>query len=493
LRIRSGFLARLAARVSIVILAAGIAGASAGSANAASYAGIVMDAKTGKVLYAHRESARQGPASLTKMMTLYMLFEAMQAGKVGKNTRIKVSKHAASMPPSKLGVRAGGSVTAEQAILALVTRSANDIAAAVGEHLGGSESKFAQMMTSKARSLGMKSTTFKNASGLPNSGQLTTARDMAILGIALREHYPQYYGYFATRSFKYGKQRIGNHNRLLGVVKGVDGIKTGYTRASGFNLVSSAQRDGRSIVAVVLGGSSGKARNQQMSKLIAKYLPKASRGGDSLIVAKPRGKTSYDTPVEVADASAAVPEKRPAEISVNSTQDPVEQRIATAHIVSAVTSEEDQEAFDIAQIEKKLREISKDRMPVPTPAPQSGRVDPIVTAAAAQTPDVEPAAFAPEIPFAVNEAPQQAAPIPAGWQIQIGAAPSLEGAHSLLERARTNAPRLLSDVANHTETVAKGGTTLFRARFAGFASKNDAQTACNQLKKKKFDCIALSN
>ncbi len=489
MRIRSGFLPRLAARLSIVFIATGLAAAAlAGPAQAASYAGIVMDAKTGKVIYGHREDARQGPASLTKMMTLYMLFEAMQSGKVKKTTRIKVSKHAASMPPSKLGVKAGGSVTAEQAILALVTRSANDIAAAIGEHLGGTESKFAQMMTAKARSLGMKSTTFKNASGLPNSAQLTTARDMAVLGIALREHYPQYYAYFNTRSFKYGKQRIGNHNRLLGVVKGVDGIKTGYTRASGFNLVSSVQRDGRSIVAVVLGGSSGKARNQQMTKLISQHLSKASRGGDSLIVAKPRGKTQFEAPVEVAEAPAvAVPQRRPAELSVNSNQNPVEQRIATAHIVSAVGEAEGD--FDIDQIERKLREISKERLPVPSRAPQSGRVDPIVTAGADH---VDAAAYAPEpqepVPFAIQ--PQTVA---AGWQIQIGATPSLEAANGLLERARDNAPRLLSDVANHTETVDKGGATLYRARFAGFASKNDAQAACNQLKKKKFACIALSN
>jgi D-alanyl-D-alanine carboxypeptidase len=493
LRTGSQFLARLGARVTMVVLATGIACASlAGAAKAAEYAGIVMDAKTGKVLYAYREDARQGPASLTKMMTLYLLFEAMQSGKVSKSTRIPVSQHAAGMPPSKLGVRAGGSVTAEQAILSLVTRSANDMAAAVGEYLGGTESRFAQMMTAKARALGMKNTTFKNASGLPNPGQLTTARDMARLGIALREHFPQYYGYFSTRSFAYGKQRIGNHNRLLGVVKGVDGIKTGYTRASGFNLVSSVQRDNRSIVAVVLGGKSGAARNKQMTALINKYLPKASRGGDSIVVAKTRMKTDFDTPQEVADASditPPVPQKRPVEIATLSTEDQGTRRIATAHVVSASVDEEQEGGSEnIAAIEKKLREISAHKLPVPTPAPSSGDVDPIVTAAAdAQASDTS--AYAPEEP---QDAIAERA-IATGWQVQIGATPSLEAANTLLEKARSRAPGLLAQLENHTETVAKGGATLYRARFAGFQSKTDAQSACNQLKKKKFDCIAISN
>jgi D-alanyl-D-alanine carboxypeptidase len=466
-------------------------------ATAASYAGIVVDAKTGKVLYGHREDARQAPASLTKMMTLYMLFEAMQAGKVSKKTRIKVSKHAASMAPSKLGIKAGGSVSAEQAILALVTKSANDVAAAVGEHLGGTESAFAKMMTAKARALGMDSTVFRNASGLPASGQLTTARDMARLGVALREHFPQYYGYFATRVFTYGKARMGNHNRLLGVVKGMDGIKTGYTRASGFNLVSSVERDGRSIVAVVLGGKSGKSRNEQMRTIIDKHIGKASRGGDKLIVAKPRGSIFKDGGGEETEvASAPMPEKRPVEIATLSNEDPVEQRIATAHVVSEIAFQQAVESegrsFDVAAIEAKLRSMSKDRLPVPSPAPSAGTTDPIVTAAA-QTLGEQ----AQQLGYAHEEAPAKAAQmaekLAQGWQIQIGATPSQDQAEALLERARSTAGNVLADVDNHMETVEKNGETLYRARFAGFDSKDDAWAACNRLKKKKFACIAIAN
>ena len=255
---KPSFVSRLASVPSIAIRVAavfGIAmalGTAPASANS-KYAGIVIDAKTGKTLYAHDADAQRYPASLTKMMTLYLVFEALERGKIRLDTRVKFSANAAKEPPTKLGVGTGKSITVEQVIYALVTKSANDASTAIAEHLGGSEAKFAKMMTAKARSLGMSKTTFRNAHGLPNSGQVTTARDMAKLGIALREHYPRQYKYFSARSFKFGDTTMGNHNRLLGTVRGVDGIKTGYTRASGFNLVSSVVDRDRSIVAVVPG------------------------------------------------------------------------------------------------------------------------------------------------------------------------------------------------------------------------------------------------
>lgn len=242
------------------------------------YAGIVVDAKTGKTLYSSSADAYRYPASLTKIMTLYVVFEELEAGRLSLSSRLKVSKYAAGRPPSKLGLKAGRTIKVKDAILALVTKSANDVATVVAENIGGSEKKFAERMTRTARQLGMKKTTFRNPHGLPNSGQRTTARDMARLGRAIQERFPQYYGYFKTRSYKYNGRTYGNHNRLLGRVKGVDGIKTGYIRASGFNLVTSVKRDGRHIVAVVMGGRSGKSRNAQMTKLIGRYLPKASRG-----------------------------------------------------------------------------------------------------------------------------------------------------------------------------------------------------------------------
>ncbi|MHA1158743.1 MAG: D-alanyl-D-alanine carboxypeptidase family protein, partial [Alphaproteobacteria bacterium] len=247
-------------------------------AMAASKSSIVVDAKTGKTLHSRSADSKRYPASLTKMMTLYMLFEAIESGKTGLNSRIRFSARAAGQAPSKLGLKKGQTIRVKDAILALVTKSANDVATAVAEHVAGTESQFATRMTKRARALGMSNTTFRNASGLPNKAQVTTARDMALLGRALRDHYPQYFPYFNTPSFTYKGRRYGNHNKLLGRVSGVDGIKTGYTRASGFNLVTSVKKNGRYIVAVVIGGSTGKARDATMTGLVKKFLPKATRG-----------------------------------------------------------------------------------------------------------------------------------------------------------------------------------------------------------------------
>ncbi|MFG1179404.1 serine hydrolase [Xanthobacter versatilis] len=240
---------------------------------------IIVDANTGKVLYEDNPDALRHPASVTKIMTLYLLFEQLEAGNLKLDSDLQVSAKAASQQPSKLGVKPGSAIEVEDAIKALVTRSANDVAVVIAENLGGSESEFAEMMTRKARALGMSRTVFRNASGLPNPNQVTTARDLSILGRAIQDRFPKQYKYFATRTFYYRGQAIGNHNRLLGRVEGVDGIKTGYTQASGFNLVTSVKRDGRFLVGVVLGGSSAGARDARMTNLISQNLNVAYAGG----------------------------------------------------------------------------------------------------------------------------------------------------------------------------------------------------------------------
>jgi D-alanyl-D-alanine carboxypeptidase len=247
------------------------------------YAAIVVDANNGNTLFQTNATASRYPASLTKMMTLYMLFEAMEQGRVSKSTPIPVSSYAASRPPSKIGFRPGDSIPAEAAIQALCTKSANDVAVAVGEYLGGSEERFAAMMTSRARQIGMTGTSFLNASGLPDEGQRTTARDMAMLGLALRQRFPNQYAYFSAREFAFRGKVVRGHNELLGRVRGVDGIKTGYIKASGYNIVTSVQADGRGLVVVVMGGTTAKARNAEVEELIARYLPAASRSSVVLV------------------------------------------------------------------------------------------------------------------------------------------------------------------------------------------------------------------
>ncbi|WP_309084670.1 D-alanyl-D-alanine carboxypeptidase family protein [Chelativorans sp.] len=240
------------------------------------YAAIVVDANSGRVLYESAAHQPRYPASLTKMMTLYMLFEALDTGRVGLPTQLPVSANAASKPPSRLGLKPGESIDVQTAILALCVRSGNDVAAAVAEYLGGSEEQFAWMMTVKARELGMRSTNFRNASGLPDPGQITTAYDMAVLAMALRTRFPHHYHYFANRSFSHAGRVIRGHYDLLGRVNGVDGIKTGYIRASGYNVATSASAGGRRIVVVVMGGKSAKERDAHVEELIHAYLPRST-------------------------------------------------------------------------------------------------------------------------------------------------------------------------------------------------------------------------
>lgn len=232
------------------------------------YASIVMDADTGLILSERYADKKLHPASLTKIMTLLMAFEEIEANRMDLNTRIRMSSHAASMVPSKLGLKPGSSIKTKDAIYALVTKSANDVAVAMAEHIGGSERNFAAMMTKRARALGMRNTTFRNASGLHTPRQISTARDMAMLAQYVINAYPEYYRYFSRTSFTYQGKTYGNHNKLLGTYKGVDGMKTGYVAASGFNLVASAVRNNRRIIGVVFGGRTGNSRNAHMVQLL---------------------------------------------------------------------------------------------------------------------------------------------------------------------------------------------------------------------------------
>src|SRR5262245_13068283 len=250
--------------------------ASSNSAYSPASASIVVDANSGTVLQASNPDAQRHPASLTKVMTLYLLFERLDAGKLKLDSQLKVSAHAEDQAPTKLGLEDGENIKVEDAIKGMVTRSANDAAVVVAEALAGSEDEFAKLMTRKAQALGMTKTVYKNASGLPNDAQVTTARDQAILGRAIQERFPTYYKYFKTQSFVFRGQTISNHNRLLGSVDGVDGIKTGYTRASGFNLVTSMRREKRHVVAVVLGGSTASRRDERMRQLLSEHIASAS-------------------------------------------------------------------------------------------------------------------------------------------------------------------------------------------------------------------------
>ena len=276
---------RISVWLRLLLVAVGYLLASLDQVAARGFSALAVDAHTGEILYSQAPDAQRFPASLTKVMTLYILFEEVNAGRMTLATKLAVSRHAAARPPSRLGLKAGETISVENAIKALVTRSANDVAAAIGENISGSETAFALRMTKTARSLGMTRTTFKNASGLPNPAQVTTARDMATLGLRIQRDFPDYYPYFNISSFTYKGQVIRTHNRLLGRFKGTDGIKTGYIRASGFNLTTSAARGGRRMIGVVMGANSGSARNQYMMKMLDKHFSKAKASNKNVIAA----------------------------------------------------------------------------------------------------------------------------------------------------------------------------------------------------------------
>ncbi|MDX2223787.1 MAG: D-alanyl-D-alanine carboxypeptidase [Rhodospirillaceae bacterium] len=295
----------------------------------AKYAAIVVDADTGAVLHGRNADTLNYPASLTKMMTLYMLFDAVEQGRYTLTSELSVSARAAGMSPTKLGLPPGSTIRVDDAIQALITKSANDVAAVVAENLAGSESKFAAQMTEKARAIGMRRSTFKNASGLPNDKQRSTARDMAILAKRLMMDFPQHYHYFGRTDYVHGGAAMRTHNNLLLSYQGADGIKTGYTVASGFNLVTSAHRDGKRLIGVVFGGKTARSRDAHMADLLDAGFAKLAKGGE-FRVAAPRLE-DFDmngslptlealAPVAVGDADdgAAVSARTPSAATVKS-------------------------------------------------------------------------------------------------------------------------------------------------------------------------------
>ena len=296
--------ARAAAALLVFALAFGVAGGAQ-----ARYASIVIDYDTGRVLHETNADTRNYPASLAKMMTLYLAFEALERGNLKLDQRLKVSRRAAGMPASKLGLKRGERITVKNAILALVTKSANDAAVVVAEALAGKETKFARLMTQKARELGMKRTSFRNASGLPNRRQMSTARDMATLARALIRDFPKKYAYFSTKQFIYKGRKHRNHNRLLKTYSGADGIKTGYIRASGFNLAASVKRNGRRLIAVVLGGKTPRSRDRHIAKLLDRGFAKLASIGPDKIPAPPPRKPAFALAANFAPSQNTAPAK----------------------------------------------------------------------------------------------------------------------------------------------------------------------------------------
>jgi D-alanyl-D-alanine carboxypeptidase len=485
------------------------------------YADIVVDANNGAVLHATNPDSRRHPASLTKIMTLYMLFERLEAGNVTLRTEFPVSAHAAAQPPSKLRLKAGDSITVEDAIKALVTKSANDVAAVVAEGLSGDEDTFARMMTAKARSLGMEDTVYKNASGLPDPAMITTARDQAMLGRAIQDRFPKYYKYFSTTRFSFRGKSISGHNRLVGRVEGVDGIKTGYIHASGFNLVTSMRRDGRHVVAVVLGGRTASSRDAKMRGLITDKIrvastkrtaplvadatppkPSALRRLASAVITSARAEVAptaiiplpRPSPVPLPKASPlAAPQSVPSPddntsvAAMPGSDDPLEPLIVRTVPVKPGSGIQ-QIALNAPQATASIDRVSSAKSQAlafadPTP--------PTAQAGVLGTLPVKMASALPTQPLPQPDALLRNAHRP-GWVIQVGAFDREDDARARLSTAHSRAQSLLSEAEGFTERVVKGDKTLYRARFAGL-EKEQAEAACQYLKKNDIACMALKN
>ena len=411
-----------------------------GPAAAARYASIVVEADTGTILYSRNADQRLYPASLVKMMTLYLIFESLEDGRLTLDTELTVSKRAAGQTPSKLGLKQGSAIVVEDAILAVVTKSANDAATVLAEALGETEVQFALRMTERAKRLGMVRTRFTNATGLPNRRQRTTARDMATLALALLDDFPQHYHYFATPAFEYKDRTYENHNQMLETYAGTDGIKTGYIRASGFNLVASVQRGERRFVGVVFGGRTAKSRDSHLRDLLDRAFaipPKALNVHIPGI--KPRRSETPETMAAVAPgpgghAVAAAP-------------------VAMATPAPAVTVDRPRPAAVLARRSTGARETR----------------DPLALALLEQM-----------SPSVAREL----------WGVQIGAFSGADAARAEIARAASADPRLVDATSASISEAQTARGTLYRARLVGL-SQAGARDACRRLIDRNIGCVAV--
>ena len=448
---------------------------------ASKYSAIVVDANTGREIWGVNENALRHPASLTKVMTLYMLFEELDKGALTLSSRVPISEHAANQEPSKLGVPAGESISVEEAIKAIVTRSANDVAVAVAEKIGGTESNFAALMTHKAHEIGMSRTLYRDASGLPNDEQLTTAHDLALLGETTQKRFPQYFHYFSLREFNYDGQTIGNHDHLLGRIDGVDGIKTGYTRGSGFNLLTSLHRDGRSLVAVVMGGISGPSRDRLMARLIESHYAEASAGG---------GTTRVAEAAPVAETLGRAPPRAAAEVediaAVRARRCATWSRRARATIATAIRRRPPAPRSR----QSRTRRCSPRRRRS-TPASSAGEPARRLSRSLTARPGASPRARRPAS-RAQTTTTTATTTNPPKARRAIGrsrsAPPTTPPRPGICSPAPSRATAPLASARGLTEKVRRDGDTLYRVRFAGLDSAS-AQKACRDLQHSGLDCF----
>ncbi len=435
------------------------------------YSAIVVEAKTGEVLYARYADSERYPASITKLMTLYLAFDALDSGEIKLSDRIKISKSAAGAAPSKLGLKAGETISVDNAIRAIAVKSANDVALAMAEHLAGNERRFAALMTIKARELGMKHSRFVNASGLPDERQLSSARDIAILSRALMRNHANYYGYFSVRSFVWRGTEMPNHNRLLGNYRGVDGLKTGYTVASGFNLAASAVRDGHRIIAVVLGGRTAAARDTHMADLLDSAF--------TLLDKRAKG----DRTAQIASVGMGnTPDPVAAMIAASAEEGSTSERRGVKIVMDSAVEEGDGGDDDRFLPDTPVKRVASVKKAVA----DLGMPDETPSAAAA------PKAKTAQARTAVAAAPAVVASLPSGKaSIQIGAFDREADAKDKLRKIQKSYGDRMALSSPVVTPTTRNGKTLYRARFTGYSLK-DAGNLCRTLQGEGQHCFATS-
>lgn len=475
---------------------------SCASAIAAPYAAFVMDARSGKVLHSRNADTRLHPASLTKMMTLYVVFSAVERGELSLDTKVKISKHAASEPPSKLGLRSGSHITIRHLIRAAAVKSANDAATALGEAVSGSEAAFAKRMNRTAKQLGMKRTTFKNAHGLTQSGHLSTARDMSTLGRRLMYDFPQYYNLFSRRTTHAGIKDVYNTNRrFLGSYKGADGIKTGYTRAAGFNLVASAEQGNQRIIATVFGGKTSADRNHKVSALLnqgfdrapnryAANQPKPGSRTQLKLAKVAPGTAPKKTQVSEgktiraprAVAVSLYPRKRPNLEQQIALATGAQRSVEEAIIAANIKAMEEQIA---KEVETKLATSLVEKTPVPKPEPKAAGVQ-LASVQAAKTPPPRPAVVQPTGPVVVERVQSQGG----AWAVQLGSFNSRYQAEKILLRTALADIGSLDGALRKIDLAYDQGRQVYRARFVGI-NQASANKTCARLLARNEDCSAV--
>ncbi len=416
---------------------------------------IVVDANTGNVLFANRADEIRPPASITKVMTLYLVFDAIQSGRLNWNTEMPVSRYAASRPRMKLGLAAGSTISVRDAVNAMIVLSANDASVVAAEYLAGSEENFARVMTLKARTLGMRNTTFKNANGLSSQGHVSTARDIALMSIAMREHFPQYYHLFSQRQFNYRGQVYNGHNRVLDRIDGADGLKTGFTGLAGFTITTSIAKDGKKLVVVVLGGTSGRQRDDVVVLLANAYMGNASRSGKKRIFAQ------WNVAQSAWRGQAKLANAQP--------------NNGKAEIVKASTTQRDR----LSQASSKTPVESRSAVVIPVKKTVKLEKAPTTMAYANENQK--------------NVADILKNEIQSNYIVQVAVLPDATSAKGFLKTIKQalNDSRVSS--LGHIEPATVDGKQVYRVSFGAFNDESEAAAACNKITAQAYSCIVVAN